>query len=780
MSDTTITVTLPCDTLIVKTELFDADVMEDLLRDKNFSAKDLRNLHTYKQARTHANQVRCVYEFGKGCELNQIGRLYAKNCGGLQAFPFDLRNPLIERYYWDIDMENCHYILLEKIGLDLGVSTANIKYYCEHRDDCLASLSANRRTAKTEYLKVAYGGEINLYNIYYKDNESAPEGDMTNIKNVKGEVENITTLAWDKHEGLQKIVKESRKKNPKASLLAYLLQTEERKCLRAMDEWFHSKGRSMDILIHDGGAVRKLPDEAAFPEELLRGAEAAIFAKTCYKMTLVNKPIKHSYVKRTIAPAPLIDDAYAAAVFIKLMGSNIQRHKGTIYFFNNRTGMWSDQHNCFREAVPSFKNELRFKVETPTGEKTLNYSGDDKNVLKMEKWVAPQVPDTEFMNDANIDTSMGKLLFSDGIFDFRTGFTPGFDPAIIFTRRIARPFPKGRDEDIIKKVRELLFVSAFDYEDGRHAGDYLRKALCMALYGDYRRKKFYFCLGDPNCGKGLLVDALKQSFGGYIAEWNANQMKYNPRSSQDEAMKLSWVLQFQGARAAFANEMRMDGKPWDGNLLKSLSSGGDGMAMRKLFQDEVTLINRATMFMMANDFGTITPADAGVKERCRFSRYLMRYTDNPMGPLERKADPNVKMAFATDAYKDALFWVMADTYSEMEEKERCVGGKILEPDCVMEETKEWICDESSDLMTNFNKRFVITKENEDFVTAKSISEFLINECKLRVSANKISRALKEQGVVDEMKTVNSITERYKIGVRARSVTPVAAPPRSFF
>ena len=89
---------------IIKTELHDADVMDILLRDPGFSKKDRDRLSRYKKERKHANQTEVIYNYGKGWQDIQMGRLYPRNDIGLQAFPFDMRNPLLEKYYWDVDM----------------------------------------------------------------------------------------------------------------------------------------------------------------------------------------------------------------------------------------------------------------------------------------------------------------------------------------------------------------------------------------------------------------------------------------------------------------------------------------------------------------------------------------------------------------------------------------------------------------------------------------------------------------------------------------------------
>ena len=86
--------------------MYDADVMDAILRSKDmFSKDDLARLSKYKKGRRQGNTVEVVYHYGKGCEEDQLGRLYAKGGEGLQAFPFDIRNPLLEKHWPQAEMK---------------------------------------------------------------------------------------------------------------------------------------------------------------------------------------------------------------------------------------------------------------------------------------------------------------------------------------------------------------------------------------------------------------------------------------------------------------------------------------------------------------------------------------------------------------------------------------------------------------------------------------------------------------------------------------------------
>jgi hypothetical protein len=727
---------------IVKHEVYDPEVMDALLRDtESFSKRDLGNLGRYKRGREHGNRVKVIYHYGRGCEELKIGRLYVRDGQGLQAFPFDIRNPLLAKHYWDIDMENAHYCLMRQLCDNYSLKNDAIGYYCDNREECLKAVSSNRSIAKVAFLKVAYGGNIKLANEHYNDEGISPDGDISLLKKIENEIEVIIAVLKRKNPDIYKIAEKKTKKgkdgNTDFTFLALCLQTEECKCLMAMDEYFRSVNRSVDILIHDGCEVRKLDGEKFFPTELLRGAEEHIKRKTGYTMRVVEKPIKHNL---TIPDTPkdVVDDAYASKVFVGLMGDFIQREGEEVYYFDETTGMWDKGDTPFRVAVSKHKHKLIFN----DGERTHNYGGMEKNVMAMKKWILPTLADTKFIT-RNADSSYGKLLFADGIYDFQTNnFSKGFNPKIVFNKRIDRNFPSDRNEELIETIRQTLFENAFDDETGQLAGVYLRKALCVSLLGDYRRKKFYFGLGESNCGKGVMTDAFKSSFGGYVASFCPNQLKYNSRNGQDEARKLSWVKDLIGSRIAFGNELRMDSVALDGNLLKAVSSGGDEMKGRNHQEGESTFVNRATMFLLANDMLPITPKDSGIQERARFIRYKLRFVLNPSSPDERLADPQIKEKFNRDDWKDALFYVMVDTYNDMTETERKLGGVLHEPECVREETREWVGDDgTAEFATVVGRRYEITGDPEHQTPTEEICEYIITERKMKLSPNKVGRML---------------------------------------
>ena len=202
----------------------------------------------------------------------------------------------------------------------------------------------------------------------------------------------------------------------------------------------------------------------------------------------------------------------------------------------------------------------------------------------------------------------------------------------------------------------------------------------------------------------------------------------------------------------------------DGNLIKQLSSGSDKLKHRTNHENQKSFINRSTMFFLANDIPNITPNDRAVEERVRFINYKLSFVNKPTKSDERQADPNVKLFFNIDKYKNALFYLMIDTYNNLSDNEKIIGGYIIEPKSILLETKEWIKDENAIFEETLNERFESTNNIEDYVETKKIINYFIKECKMNLSSVKIGRMLTSLIKV-ESRDMNIKNVKCRLGIR---------------
>jgi hypothetical protein len=290
---------------IIKREYFDEDNMKYLLLDNDFNKQDRLFLSNYNKHRVSGSLVNVSYKFAEGCEELKLGRLYAQDSMSLQQMRFDLRNPLAKKYYWDIDVENCHYIIAYNFCIKNNLKCDEIKKYIDNREEYLTKVSSNRKMAKTEFLKLLYGGNIKLYNDYYNDiNDNMTDEGYKILNEIKKEIDNLMNIVWINNDKLHKfkISKDKKqiikKPNPKASLMSLLFQTEERKILMCLDTFLKQNGREISVFIHDGGLILKKDGETRFPQDLLNNAMEYINKNIGYNIKLTQKDIKYEWTPK--------------------------------------------------------------------------------------------------------------------------------------------------------------------------------------------------------------------------------------------------------------------------------------------------------------------------------------------------------------------------------------------------------------------------------------------------------------------------------------------------
>lgn len=763
----------------VKQEFFNPNAMAALLRHDGIDHQTKLLLHKYYKRRENGNRVSTMYDFCKDYASSGVGRVYVANGLGLQGFSKDIRNALAAGLYWDVDMVNAHPTILSQLCEKKGWSCTGLKHYVDNRDqvigDIMAHYGCSHGDAKNLMIRLVFLGHPEAW-VGASVCELSTQH-MPYILGLKAELEAIATNVFTTYTEVANVVKRKKKidgvsasqQKKLASCMSLVLQSEEHKILVAIDSFLASNGRVMDAFIFDGGLVRRLKDEEELPEELLRQCEQFVEYHTGYSIKLAVKPLTTSLElamrnEEFVPASVVVDDVYAAKAFVKMMDGKVVYTDNALYVFDDTTGLWSCEGTAVRRCIHKFDEELKFKQLDDAGRVVMfNYSGQENKVKNMLLNVPTFCVSDNFFYH-NLDTSKGKWLFSNGIYDLDADvFTEGFNPKIIFKDRIDRPFPTERKEEFVKLVKRILFEDTF-MSDEMETSDCLRIAIARALYGDYRAKQFYFCVGKSNAGKGVLADALKAAFCGYIGTFNAKALAYNDNSSADAAKQLSWVFGIKDKRMAISNEVSMS-KAFDGNMLKMLASGGDEFDARKNHKDEVKAVNRSTMFCFVNDIPTINPLDDGGINRVRCMEFNCVFKDamevDGAKEFERVADKEIKDKFNLDVdYQDALVWLMIDTFREYK-----VKGHVI-PDKVKNATKEWTGDVGS-VSGLLDMRYEVTRNESDFVPAREIIDYLKKEKHLKMSDTKIGRELGALKLVKKDMKVNGKTTRVWLGLKER-------------
>jgi phage/plasmid-associated DNA primase len=357
-------------------------------------------------------------------------------------------------------------------------------------------------------------------------------------------------------------------------------------------------------------------------------------------------------------------------------------------------------------------------------------------------------------------SDIGKLLFTNGIYDFYTGqFTEGFDSSVVFRNAMPRAFSK-KDQEKVDFIRNISFNESFEDADTR---DLLLHNLMRASIGDFRRKKMTVGLGFTNSGKGMLTQLVRTSFGSYASSFNGNSM-IGSFDGNESSRKIGWVSDICNSRFAFSSEIQVDEKNRiciDGNILKNLVSGGDEMKSRRLYENDRTIINKSSLFILANDMPRISPVDDAIRNRVQVVNWSYSYVDEPKKSYERQCKPELSNLYKQDEYGNAFFWLMVEEF----EKWKVNGfAEPKTPECVIQGRDDLL--PVVDIEEVLLQKYEITKNPEDTIPAKEIIQWL-KDNEVKDSDQKIGRELTALGLTILTKTVNRRTIKVRVGLKER-------------
>lgn len=361
---------------IVREEKFDEEVMKDLLNNPELPKDDKKKLSLYYRKRSGIGRTEATYDLAPAYKQSGLGRLYASHIYTLGGYRWEVRNPLAQRDYIDVDIVNCHWIIALKFAERFGIKHDCISEVVNNREAVLESIHDDRDLAKTQVLlRICYGGDLKLYdeNIPIKLVDVKP-GAKRFIDNLTKEIAALSTMIYDEnseHHSIKctngKTIKNQA--NPKASMMALVFHREERHMLMALSEELDRNGRYMGRYIHDGGHVEKLfPTETEVAPDILAKCEENILKCTGYSVKLKCKPITHTW-----KPYAANKDTY------KAMKQAFERNTclvGPIFWRMESNGNYSQ-----------FKvSEMRTITSTMTFNEE-NADGKIKKVKFLDKWL---------------------------------------------------------------------------------------------------------------------------------------------------------------------------------------------------------------------------------------------------------------------------------------------------------------------------------------------------------------------------------------------------------
>lgn len=696
-----------------------------------------------------------------------FGRYYGTK-NSLEHLKKDARGTLSDEFYTDVDVVNCHPTLIPQIADRwFGMKMPSMLKYVADRPHYFTVMKERAGFSEDEtkemVLRILYGGAI-------PSKVKLPDGWDTDMPDefikMKDEMKNFTKelMKVSAFQELLGEIRKQRKPNVPGSFTSHIVQTEERKCLESMVHWLDTNGFRVDVLAYDGVQVRK---DKALTETELEAICGAIKEDTSYDIQLKIKPfetIKFEEDKKEeeeglVAEDVVIDDEYACLQFIELLGDDVIKQGGDIYIYNTNIGMWETGKDVIPAAVHRFSSELKFKQKSKvSGEiKLYNYGGVVKNINNMISRMGALLTE-EDVSPIQPARSKGCLLFKNGWLNIATKtFNEGFEGCRdkYFTKRIKYNYNPVRNAEMEATVMKTLFRNPYNDDT---IGPFYLNALSRAIAGCIEDKTWFSIIGRPDCGKGVMTQLLANTFDEYVGSFNMNNLKYNPRDSADEAKKLAWYAPLIGTRIAIGNEVRIDGKAIDGNLIKTLASGGDDIILRQNFENCQKVSPITTFFNFCNDMPTVAPCDEALANRMNCIPHTKSFVNKKQedcNSTEMEADPALKDKIRTSEWINAFFWLVMDAYNG--------GVRVEKPLAVKLESAEQFVVEDVKLKELIEERYTYGTQ-EDCVKVSDVVKYL-EEQGIRMSPIKMSKELKSLGFTSDVKKVDGKATRVYFGLK---------------
>ena len=649
-------------------------------------------------------------------EGSSFGRMYGG--GSIQGICADIRGFLFRDITTDIDVENCHPKLLEHICNKHSIECPQLAYYNQNRKGILD--------------RIPNGKDLFLKSVNSDKRNTTCKDDFFKAFDKEMKVIQQILYALPCYDYIVQTIPKDKTYNCLGSNINRILCRYENEVLQKMIKYVNSKNIEICSYMFDGLMVY---GNHYHNKTLLTELQEEIS-----EYNLVLKYKEHSQILHLDdfpsedEDETMMTDIDATLELIKVYPN--WKMCGSLYVFDERTGMWSNDTNV----------HIFYVVKYATGLHSTK-SSLIKNILTL---LPSQVHAPDWM-DKMEDSSLGFLLFKNGIYSFKHHqFREKFDPNILFFHRIDYDYSITSYD-----IKDRIFYQ----QHGEETGDYLIELLARALAGDCL-KNIGFCLGTTNGGKSRFASILQCGLGGYVGTFQGECFAMN-NSTADEASKNRWLLDVSKKRIIYSSEIKTD-CVLNGNYMKKVSSGEDKLVGRGHYQAEQSFKCHFLPIIFANDLPQIKPFDEAMDGRTVVFPFDKQYSMNPTSD-QLQADPNLSKEMETTEFKLSVLHTLLNAYQEF-----LTRGKLPIPEKCKQSRKEWI-DAEPNIIDAFKQTFEFTNSTDDFVLSKDIVEWIkdkgITMTKLGRDLNKYAETNKFENVKMKVKKIEGKACNCWIGIR---------------
>jgi P4 family phage/plasmid primase-like protien len=189
--------------------------------------------------------------------------------------------------------------------------------------------------------------------------------------------------------------------------------------------------------------------------------------------------------------------------------------------------------------------------------------------------------------------------------------------------------------------------------------DYVLKKMSECLNGDIPNTHFLMFIGDSGAnGKSQLLNLMKLAMGDFgekVEVTLLTRKRNNANEANSEKIKLMYK------RFAFLSEPE-DGEKINIGLLKELT-GSEEIVARGLYQEAVSFVLEAKLFLACNELPEIKGEDTALWRRIRVIDFPSRFVDDPKEQGEYKIDRTLPSRMREDiTWRQTFINILIDYY----------------------------------------------------------------------------------------------------------------------
>ena len=348
-------------------------------------------------------------------QKNKIGRYYASHSLSLQGLPKYIRHTIAENYI-DIDIVNCHPVLLYNLCVKLNLSCQCLKSYIDNRNFYIDALKKDGcENPKTLFIKIIYSDDCDYLIKKFKNKF---------LTDFIYEMKNIQLLLKAKHEAQWIIFEKKNKKdkNKIGSFVSLLLQDYENKIL--MEIYNHLKKPKDSVLCFDGLLINK----NLFNKNLLHKIEKRIKKIFDIDLKLVVKPFDKTILLPDELPIYKGGDLNFYSDYFKLVGITIQPVIIDKWIANSIAFIDSGGKSCMltknkefdrltKQIISSYKmikmNDFARTMDVKITTFNPNYDAEVSKKIKVKESKNHEYVRSDYekeVGDEKIDTTLSKML----------------------------------------------------------------------------------------------------------------------------------------------------------------------------------------------------------------------------------------------------------------------------------------------------------------------------------------------------------------------------------